>query len=78
MLLNEVRNHAYKRIVQTITYLPHFVSLETVVGLMMDFLGRESVVNQILVTPGIEAISLQHLTLITIEFLIFSQIPSEK
>lgn len=56
LVLNEIRSRAYKRIVQTITYLPHFVSLVIVVGLMMDFLTREGVVNRILVNLGLEAI----------------------
>jgi putative aldouronate transport system permease protein len=56
LLLNEVRNMPFKRTVQTITYLPHFVSLVVIVGLMMDFLSREGVVNRILIAMGMQAI----------------------
>ncbi len=48
LLLNDVYHRGYKRIVQTITYLPHFVSVVIIVGLMMDFLSREGVVNRLL------------------------------
>jgi putative aldouronate transport system permease protein len=56
LLLNEVRWMPFKRTVQTITYLPHFVSLVIIVGLMMDFMSREGVVNRILIAMGMEAI----------------------
>ena len=56
LLLNEVAHIGYKRIVQTITYLPHFVSLVIIVGLMMDFFSREGVVNRLITAIGIEAI----------------------
>lgn len=56
LLLNEVTNRYFKRIVQTITYLPHFVSVVIIVGLMMDLLSREGMVNYILESLGFEAI----------------------
>ncbi len=56
LMLNEVRSMPFKRTVQTITYLPHFVSLVIIVGLMMDFLSREGVVNRIMIAMGMEAI----------------------
>ena len=56
LLLNEVRHVGYKRVVQTITYLPHFVSLVIIIGLMMDFLSREGVVNRMIMGVGLEAI----------------------
>ncbi len=56
LMLNEMRNMPFKRTVQTITYLPHFVSLVVIVGLMMDFLSREGVVNRVMIGMGMEAI----------------------
>ncbi|WP_407647312.1 ABC transporter permease [Gracilibacillus oryzae] len=49
LLLNEVRGRIFKRTVQTITYMPHFVSLVVIVGILFDFLARDGVVNDILV-----------------------------
>ena len=37
LLLNEVRVTAFKRVVQTVTYLPYFISLVVVCGMVMDF-----------------------------------------
>ncbi|RXZ82943.1 sugar ABC transporter permease [Paenibacillaceae bacterium] len=50
LLLNEIRSSWFKRSVQTITYMPHFISLVVVVGIMFDFLARDGVVNNTLVS----------------------------
>lgn len=41
LLLNELRNMAYKRTVQTVVYLPHFVSWVIVVSLTYLFLSSQ-------------------------------------
>lgn len=50
--LSEVRNHAFKRTVQTITYLPYFISLVVVCGLLTMFLSTEGLFNQIAMMLG--------------------------
>ncbi|MBO1511445.1 ABC transporter permease [Metabacillus bambusae] len=58
LLLNEVRGRIFKRTVQTITYMPHFVSLVVIVGILFDFTARDGVVNDILVFLfGIEPVA---------------------
>ncbi|WP_088105648.1 ABC transporter permease [Halalkalibacter urbisdiaboli] len=58
LLLNEVKSKVFKRSVQTITYMPHFVSLVVIVGILYDFTARDGMVNQILVSLfGIEPIA---------------------
>jgi putative aldouronate transport system permease protein len=54
LLLNELRNQAYKRAVQTISYMPFFVSWVTVGGLIYMFLSTSSggLVNNILEVFG--------------------------
>ncbi|MBB3126193.1 putative aldouronate transport system permease protein [Paenibacillus rhizosphaerae] len=42
LMLNEVRLAAFKRIVQTLTYLPHFISWVIVSGLLFSILAVES------------------------------------
>jgi putative aldouronate transport system permease protein len=37
LLLNEVRHSKYKRTIQTITYLPHFISIIVIAGMITDF-----------------------------------------
>ena len=39
LLLNEVRNYSFKRLIQTVSYLPHFISVVVVVGMFLDFLS---------------------------------------
>lgn len=49
LLLNEVRSVRFKRLVQTVSYLPYFVSWVVVAGMFMQFLSPEGgIVNQVL------------------------------
>lgn len=53
LLLNEVRHMFFKRTIQTITYLPHFLSWVIVAGLAMAMLSTENgSVNMILQQVG--------------------------
>jgi len=45
LLINEVRSNKYKRTVQTITYIPHFVSLVVICGLLKDMLNTNGLIN---------------------------------
>lgn len=47
LLLNEVRNPPFKRSVQTLSYLPYFLSMVVVCGLIVDFTSRAGFVNDI-------------------------------
>ena len=57
LLLNEVRFEWFKRTVQTVTYLPHFISVVVICGLIIDFFSRNGVVNQISGFFGFEPVS---------------------
>lgn len=57
LLLNEVRHTVFKRTVQTISYLPHFLSMVVVAGLVTVFLSTDGgFVNGVLRQFGIEPI----------------------
>jgi putative aldouronate transport system permease protein len=45
LLINEVRRTWFKRSVQTITYLPHFISLVVVCGMIRDFTSNTGVIS---------------------------------
>jgi putative aldouronate transport system permease protein len=47
LLLNELTSQRFKRMVQSLTYLPHFISLVVLVGLLLDFFSRDGVVNSV-------------------------------
>ncbi len=53
LLLNEVKNSVFKRTIQTISYMPHFVSWIVVASIMFSLLGNEGVVNEILLKLGL-------------------------
>ena len=48
LLLNEVRSVGFKRVVQTITYMPHFVSSVVVCGLMVLFCRSDGILTYVL------------------------------
>jgi putative aldouronate transport system permease protein len=51
LLINELRWNPFRRLVQTVTYLPHFISVIVVVGMLFDFLARDGLVNQLIAGP---------------------------
>ena len=53
ILLNEVRLVVGKKLVQTISYLPHFLSWIIVTGILHDALSSTGVVNELLTNWGI-------------------------
>lgn len=51
ILLNEVKGLGFKKLVQTVSYLPHFVSWVVVAGMFMQFLSPEGgLINGVLTT----------------------------
>lgn len=48
ILLNEVKSTGGKKVVQTISYLPHFLSWIIVTGILHDMLSGSGIVNEIL------------------------------
>ncbi len=57
IMINEVRSPAYRRIVQTISYLPHFISWVVVAGLMNILLSSSSgIVNGAIRAMGGESV----------------------
>lgn len=52
--LNELRNAVFKKIVQSISYLPHFLSWITVVGIAYSIYAMSGLVNDIAVAFGSE------------------------
>ncbi len=53
ILLNELRGMKFKKMVQTVSYLPHFVSWVIVAGLFSTMLASDGIVNDVLMFVGI-------------------------
>lgn len=56
LLLNEVKWTAFKRITQTISYLPYFISTVVVIGILKTFVSLDGFLNTILQAFGVEPI----------------------
>ncbi len=57
LVLNEIKNMIFKRTVQTIIYMPHFLSWVIVSGLFVTILSSGGMVNKVLEMFGLEPIS---------------------
>ncbi len=49
LLFNELNNLKFKKVVQTVSYMPHFLSWISVIGLCYSFLAAEGPINDLLV-----------------------------
>jgi putative aldouronate transport system permease protein len=58
LVLNEIRNKYFKRITQSISYFPYFMSTVVIVGMLYNFLSVDSgIVNTTLQEFGLEPIN---------------------
>jgi putative aldouronate transport system permease protein len=57
LLINEIKMNPLKRLVQSITYLPHFISLVVITGMIKDLFSLGGVVNTFLEILGSEKIN---------------------
>lgn len=45
ILMNEIRREKFKKVVQTTSYLPHFISVVVVCGMIRDFVGDRGIIS---------------------------------
>lgn len=58
LMLNEVRHDHYRKVVQMITYAPHFISIVVMVGMITIFLTPDTgIINQLLKATGHNSVS---------------------
>lgn len=57
LLLNELKHAMFKRTVQTVTYMPHFISLIVICGILKDFTSSDGVINDIIAFFGGERLT---------------------
>lgn len=58
LMLNEVRSTKFKKVVQTVTYLPHFISVMVICGMLTQFCLSTGLFNDIVEMLGGERVSL--------------------
>jgi len=57
LLLNHVTHARFKKLVQTVTYAPHFISVVVIVGMLYLFLSpRSGLINKLIVALGGEPV----------------------
>lgn len=56
LLLNELRSKPYKRVVQTVVYMPYFLSWVILGGIFVNMLSGDGIVNRMLASFGMEPI----------------------
>ena len=54
LLLNEVTNSKFKRVVQTISYIPHFISMVVICGMIKVFTADNGIIMDVLCLFGVE------------------------
>ena len=52
LMINEVRSNIAKKTLQTVMYLPHFISWVVVGALFMNIMGTTGIVNQVIMSLG--------------------------
>ncbi len=58
ILLNELKSVRYSKLVQNITYLPHFVSLVVICGMIKEFTMDTGIVSQLLLFFGMQPVTM--------------------
>lgn len=58
LLLNEMRNQAVKKTIQTISYMPHFISSVVIAGMVLSFIGSNGLFSEIAALFGVKMRSL--------------------
>jgi putative aldouronate transport system permease protein len=54
LMLNEVRKSWFKRGIQTLSYLPHFISMVVICGLIRNFVASDGLIMQVAQIFGVE------------------------
>ncbi|NLV49070.1 MAG: sugar ABC transporter permease [Clostridiales bacterium] len=53
LLLNELENKMFKKVVQTISYMPYFVSVVVICGIIIDFFAYDGAFTELFVRIGL-------------------------
>ncbi len=53
LMLNEIRQKRIKRLIQSVSYLPHFLSTVIIVGIMIEMLSSKGIINQAISALGL-------------------------
>lgn len=54
LMLNELQSNRFKKGIQTITYLPHFISTVVICGIIRNFFSHDGLINDVIAKFGME------------------------
>lgn len=57
LLLNEIKNAPWKKFVQTVSYLPHFISMVILAGMVREIVSTNGPINHLIASMGGSTIS---------------------
>lgn len=52
LMLNEVRQIRFRKTIQTVTYMPHFISMVVICGMVLDFTSEGGIINSLIELLG--------------------------
>ena len=58
IFISELRSRKYSKVVQTITYIPHFISIVVVTSIMMDLTARDGAITMFLAKFGFKPVTM--------------------
>ncbi len=58
LLISELRSKSYSRVVQTISYIPHFISIVVIVSIMMDLTNKNGAITQFMAHFGFKPVTM--------------------
>jgi putative aldouronate transport system permease protein len=57
LLLNEIKAARFKKLIQTVSYFPYFISTVIVAGMLLEFCARDGMFNQLRMVIGLNPIT---------------------
>lgn len=57
LLFNEIKNERFKKVTQTVSYFPYFISTVIIAGMLKEFCARDGMFNQIRAWFGAEPVT---------------------
>lgn len=58
LMIHQMAENRFKRVIQTVTYMPHFISIVVICGLITEFCESDSIFNDVIALFGGERTSL--------------------
>lgn len=58
LLINEMKGQRFKRLVQTVSYMPHFISIIVFSGMIIEFCSLDGLISNLIVLFGGERVNL--------------------